>query len=178
MHKVFALLLHELRQAALPAAFFFVAFLIGAITKALVLESYGLTPTGVVVAVVGALIVAKAVLIADHLPLMHRFDRRPLILSVLWKAAIYWILCLAFRFVEELMPLWSKHGGLGAAIRHMDDEISWPLVVAVQLWLVVALLLYSALVELDRHFGRGSLRRAMLSPARAEAPRLQELQQH
>jgi hypothetical protein len=178
MHKALAFLLHELREAALPAAFFFVAFLVGAITKALVLESYGLTPTGVVVSVVGALIVAKAVLIADHLPLMHRFDGRPLIVSVLWKAAIYWLLCLAFRVLEELVPLWSKHGGLGAAIQHMDDEISWPLVAAVQLWLVVALLLYSALRELDRHFGRGSLRRAMLSPGRAEAPHRKELQQH
>ena len=43
MDKALAFLAHELREAALPAAFFFVAFLIGAITKALILESYGLT---------------------------------------------------------------------------------------------------------------------------------------
>jgi hypothetical protein len=69
---------------------------------------------------------------------------------------------MLFRFVEELIPVWSRYGSLAEAIRHLEDEVHWPLFLAVQLWLVVALVLYNALVELDRHFGRGSVRRALL----------------
>ena len=60
----FRFITDELREAAVPTAFFFLVFLFGAITKTLVLKSYGLRPTGLAVALVGALIVAKAVLIA------------------------------------------------------------------------------------------------------------------
>jgi hypothetical protein len=162
MRKLAAFLLQELREALVPAVFFFAAFSMGAITKALVLESYGLTPTGLAVAAVGALIVAKAVLIAEHLPITNAFTGRWPIFAIAWKSAIYWVFCLAFRFLEEMIPLWSRYGSLAQAIRRLEDEVSWPLFVAVQLWLVVALLLYTALVELDERFGRGSLWRALV----------------
>jgi len=172
MNKIVQFIVRELREALVPTAFFFAAFLLGAITKALILKSYGLTPTGLAVAAIGALIVAKAVLIAEHLPITRAFEGRALIFTVLWKTAIYWMFSLAFRFIEELIPVWSRNGSFSEAMRHLIDEVSWPLVLVVQLWLVVALVLYNSLVELDRHLGRGALRRAMLG--RAVAPASQE----
>jgi hypothetical protein len=156
-------LAHELREAAVPAAFFFVAFVLAILTRTLLLESYGLTATRLSVAVVGALIVAKAALIADKLPFVDRFGGRPLVFAILWRSAIYWVLCMAFRFVEELVPLWSRYGSPGTAVEHLVEEAAWPLFFATQLWLVLALILYNTLAELDRHFGAGSIRRALLS---------------
>jgi hypothetical protein len=112
--------------------------------------------------VVGALIVAKAVLVAEKLPFINRFASKPLAYSVFWKTMNYWVFCLIFRFIEELIPHWKQHGDLAIAIEQMIEEVSWPLFLAVQLWLVVALILYNSAVELDKHLGAGSMRRLFL----------------
>ena len=42
-------------------------------------------------ATVAALVVGKAVLVANHIPLLRRYDRAPLIQPILFKAAFYWV---------------------------------------------------------------------------------------
>ena len=39
---------------------------------------------------VAALILGKAVLVADMVPMINRFPNRPLIYNVAWKTLIYW----------------------------------------------------------------------------------------
>ncbi len=161
MKKTAQVVKHELQEAIVPTIFFFISFHIVAVTKALMLKGYGVTPTGVAVATVGALTVAKAALIADKLPFLNRLSGLPLVFTVLWKTAIYAVLVLVFRCIEELVPLLSKYGGLGA-IDHFVSEVSWPHFWALQIWLIVALILYNTVSELDRHFGEGSVRKALL----------------
>jgi hypothetical protein len=162
MKNIVRLIKHELREALAPTLFFFTAFHLVAATKTLILDAYNVTPTGLAVATVGALIVAKAVLIADNFPFINRFAGKPLVFSVLWKTAIYAVLCLAFRCIEELIPLISKHEGLGSALEHLVSEVSWPHFWALQIWLIVALIVYNAIAELDKHLGEGSMRKAFL----------------
>jgi hypothetical protein len=160
MKNIVRIIKHEFQEAIIPTTFFFVVFHLIAFTKTLILEAYEVTPTGVAVATVGALIVAKAVLVADKLPFINLFSGKPLILGMLWKTAIYGVLCFVFRCIEELIPLLSKHEGLSTATEHLISEVSWPYFWALQIWLMVALILYNAVTELDKHFGIGSLRRA------------------
>lgn len=162
MRKVFRLVGHELNEALSPTIFFLLLFHLAAFTKALMLESYGITVATASVATIGALIVAKAIVIADKLPWADRFVGKPLLAAVLWKTALYALLCLVFRLAEELIPLVVKHGSVGAALRHFLEEVSWPHFWVLQLWLLVALALYVAVIELDAHLGTGSIRRAFL----------------
>ncbi|MDH3437898.1 MAG: hypothetical protein OEN48_13030 [Betaproteobacteria bacterium] len=159
MKNMVRVMKHEFKEAIAPAIFFFIAFHLVAATKTLILEAYKMTPTGVAVATVVALTVAKAVLIADKLPFISRFSGKPLILSVLWKTAIYGVLCFVFRCIEELIPFLLKHEGLGTAVEHLISDVSWPHFWALQIWLMVALILYNAVTELDKHLGEGSMRR-------------------
>jgi hypothetical protein len=81
---------------------------------------------------------------------------------VFWRTITYALLCFVFRLIEELVPLAMKYDGVSAAIQHFLEDISWPHFWALQIWLIVALALYAAVVELDEHLGAGSVRRVFL----------------
>src|SRR5688572_29882844 len=70
---------HELRQLIPVTLFFLVSFQLLALTKALMLGAYGIRVTTFFGALVAALVVAKVVVIADHLPFVNRFPDKPLI---------------------------------------------------------------------------------------------------
>lgn len=161
MNKFISFIKKELQEAAVPFVYFFFAFHLGGTTKLLVLEAYHLTPTNIVLASVGALIVAKAILIADSLAVINLFSALPAIYTVLWKTLIYGFLCIAFRFIEELIPLLSKYHGFVPASEHIIDDISWPLFLVIQLWLMFSLFLYNIFSSLDKQLGPGSIKKAL-----------------
>ena len=144
----------ELRQLLPVTLFFFVAFQLLALTEALMLAQFGIRVATFLAATVGALVVAKVVLIADHLPLINRFPEKPLIYNVLWKVAIYFTAALAVRYLEHLIDFWRAAGSFAEANRRLIDEIVWPHFWAVQLWLLILLLIYCAFRELVRVLGR------------------------
>ena len=57
-------------------------------------------------ATVGALLIAKVVLIADKLPIINRFPEKPLIYNVVWKTVIYIGASLLLHYLEHLVPTW------------------------------------------------------------------------
>ncbi len=152
MSRIVAFIVHELREAFVPFLFFAVLFGLGRVTKALTLEEYHVTPGGTAVAIIGALIVAKAILVAEALPVTRRFAGRPLVYAILWKVAIYWLITAAFRYLEELLPLARKYG-LAQGHERLLEEVSWPHFWAVQIWVVFALVLYCTMAELVRAIG-------------------------
>ena len=153
---------HQFQEAIIPAIFFFIVFNLLILTKTLILKAYAVTPTSMAVAIVGAIIVAKVILIADKLPFIKVFSDKPLIFSVLWKTMIYGVMGFVFRCIEELIPLLSKHEGFGAAVEHFISGVSWPQFWALQIWLMLALVFFNSVSELDKYFGAGSMRKAFL----------------
>jgi hypothetical protein len=166
MKKVVDFIKHHIQELIVPAAYFFIVAQILVLTKTLILEAYSVTPTGIAVATAGAIILAKAVVMADKLPFINFFSGKPLILGVLWKTAMYGVLGFLLRTIEELIPLWAKHEGLVGATEHFFSEVSWPQFWVIQIWLMVALILYNSVSELDKHFGAGSMRKAFLGDIR------------
>lgn len=146
--------LHELRELVPVTLFFLVAFLLLALTQMLLLEEHGIRVVTFFAAAVGALVVAKVVVITDHLPWINRFPHRPLIYNVLWKTAIYFVASLVVRYAEHLIHFWRRMGSLAEANRQLFQEIVWPHFWCVQMWLLVLLLLYCSLRELIRAIGR------------------------
>jgi hypothetical protein len=145
---------HELHALIPVTAFFFVAFQLLAITQALILNQYGIRVSVFLAATVGALVVAKVVLIADHFPVINRFPEKPLIYNVAWKTAIYFVAALAVRYVEHLIHFWRQSGDLATANQRLINEIVWPHFWGVQLWLLVLLLVYCTFRELVRALSR------------------------
>jgi hypothetical protein len=160
----------EVLAALPPAIFFFIAFHIIVLFKALMLRQYGIPVSSIASATVGALLVAKVVLIADLLPIVNRFPDKPLIYNVVWKTVIYVAAALVVHYLEHLIPVWWRVGNFASANRQLWDEIVWPHFWAIQLWLVVLLFLYCALRELVRVLGADQVRQLYFGSPESRCP--------
>lgn len=162
---------HELRELIPVTLYFFVAFQLLVITQALMLEQYGISAWSFTTATVGALIVAKVVVIADHFSFVNRFPRKPLIYNIAWKTAIYFVGSILVRYLEHIIHFWRKSGSLKEANRLLLEEVVWTHVLAVQMWLLVLLFVFCLCRELIRALGRDHLTNLVFKADRgAEAP--------
>lgn len=158
----------EFREALPATIFFLVLFHMIGLTKAVVLDDYSFTALRSAGSVIAALIVAKAILVVEALPVAGLFSNRPL-LKILWKTLLYGVVALIFRFIEELIPLLSKYGGLVSAIKAMPAEICWGLFIVMALWILGGLFLYCLASELIRVIGPDNVRQALISGVEAQA---------
>jgi hypothetical protein len=161
----------EFREVLPPAIFFLIGFHTLSLTRSLLLREYGLHATAAAGATVGALLVAKVVLIADSLPVINRFPEKPLIYNVAWKTTIYVLAALVVHYLEHLVPVWWRMGNVATANDQLLGEIVWPHFWVIQLWLVVLLFMYCAMRELVRAIGPHEVKRMFFGPGRGMATR-------
>ena len=147
-----------------PMIFFFIALHIVAFIHALMLKKTGIAPSSSVSIAVAALILGKAVLIADILPLINRFPNRPLIYNVAWKTVMYWLMSVAIHYVERLIEFWRHAGSFDAANQKLLAEIVWPHFWAIQLILFVLIAMYCTVHELVRVIGKEKIMRIFFGP--------------
>lgn len=168
MKKIRAVVAEEVRKAVPATIFFLWLFHMIALTKAVIIGDYSFDALRATVATVGALIVAKAILVVENLPIARFFSSR-LVFNALWKTLLFGAVTLLFRFIEELIPLTRKHEGLATAIGHLYQEVSWPQFWVFQLWLFSALLLYCLASELARMVGAEKIK-GMIIGSKPKAP--------
>ena len=152
VNRIGAIVAKEIREALPATIFFLFLFHLISLTKAVSLDDYSITALRAAGATVGALIVAKAILVVEALP-MARLSSGRRMFHVLWKTLLYGVVALLFRFVEELVSLASKHGSLVSATKAMYREVSWPLFAVLALWILGGLFLYCLASELVRAVG-------------------------
>jgi len=163
MSRFWAFVVREIR-AILPAMIFFLClFHMIALTRAVIVSDFSVTALRATVATVGALIVAKSILIVEKLPIADLFPGR-LVLNALWKTLLFGVVTLLFRFIEELIPLISKHESLATATAQLSDEVSWPQFWVFQLWLFGALFLYCLALEFVRVAGAEKVKAMLWGP--------------
>jgi len=167
--RIFGAVAREIRHILPATLFFFVGFNLIAFTKQLILAEYLVKFSGFMVATVGALIVAKVVLVADMMPFLRRFDRAPLIQPILFKTTMYWLFVFAARLIEEFVRFLLIEGNApGAFFHHLVAEFSWPRFISVQLWIFVLFLIYVTVTELNTLFGDGELARILFTRRASE----------
>lgn len=148
-----ATLKRELLSLIPPTLFFLVALGLLVFTKHLMLEQYGIHFADFGAIIVGALIIGKVVLIADHLPFTNRFPNKPLIYRIVWKSFVYVVAAFIVRTGEELIPRIIEHGSLRQGTTHLVAEVIWPHFWVIYIWLSVLLFTYCSLRELVRVIG-------------------------
>src|SRR5438034_1483378 len=154
MTKLSTTLKKEFFELLPPTIFFFVALHIVAFVRVLMLKGTGISPLSTMSIAVAALILGKAVLIADLLPLINRFPNKPLIYNVAWKALIYLLAATLIHYLERLIDFWRQAGGLVAGNEKLLAEIVWPHFWAIQIILFVLIVMYCTMHELVREIGR------------------------
>ena len=148
-----------------PTIFFFVALHIVSLVRSLALRGTGLAPMTTVSVAVAALILGKAVLIADLLPIINRYPDKPLIYNVAWKTLIYLVVSGVIHYLERLVDFAREAGGLVAGNEKLLAEMVWPHFWAIQIVLFVLILLYCTMHELSRALGGDRLRQMFFGPA-------------
>ena len=157
MGKLLRKMGHEMKAMLPPAIFFFVSLHILAIIRVLMLKGTGITPGASASVTVAALILGKAVLIADKLPFINRYPSRPLIYNVAWKTVIYTLISFIFHYLERLVDFWRQTGSLAAGNGKLLAEIVWPHFLAIQILVVIMVFSYCTMRELVRIIGREKL---------------------
>ena len=164
MGKVSSKLKEELFALLPPTIFFFVALHIVAFVRVLMLKKTGLAPSSTISIAVAALILGKAVLIADMLPLINRFPNKPLIYNVAWKTVMYWLIAGVIHYLERLYDFWRQTGSFVAGNEKLLAEIVWPHFWAIQIILFVLIAMYCTVHELVRVIGKEKVLRIFFGP--------------
>jgi hypothetical protein len=152
-------LLHEIRHAVPPTIFFLVGFNLILLTTRLIVADYLVQLAGFAVATVSALVVGKAVLVADAMPFLRRFDNRPLAAPIVFKSVVYTLFVLVARLLEGFAHYVGGGGAVGGGrfIEHLIGTFSWHRFVAIQLWIFVLFLIYVTASEINQLLGDGEL---------------------
>src|SRR6266446_413290 len=133
MTKLSTTLKKEFFELLPPTIFFFVALHIVMFIRVLMLKGTGVAPSSSISIAVAALILGKAVLIADMLPMINRFPNKPLIYTVAWKTLIYLVVATLIHYLERLVDFWRQAGGPVAGNEKLLAEIVWPHFWAIQI---------------------------------------------
>ena len=164
MHKILEKAKEEFLALLPPTIFFFVALHIISVVRVLMTKGTNFQPLNTVSIAVAALILGKAVLIADLLPGINLYPDKPLIYNVVWKTAIYWLVATVIHYLERLIDFSREAGGILAGNEKLLAEVVWPHFWAIQIILLVLILDYCTARELARVIGRDKAVRLFFGP--------------
>jgi hypothetical protein len=152
-----AFLIKELKEVLPPTVFFAAGFNLIVLTVNLILADYLATFANFMVVTMTALVVGKAVLVADAMPFLRRFDMAPIIQPVLFKTFVYWAVVFLVRFLEKLVEYFFAGGTFGGIPEYVTTHFTWHRFAAIQIWIFVLFLVYTSVSELHARLGNGEL---------------------
>ncbi len=149
--------LHAFWHVLPPTLFFLVSFNLIVFTTNLLIYDYWFRLSGFLLATTTALIVGKAVLVANSIRLIDRFRGAPLIQPILYKTLFYTAVVLVVRLLERFVHLALDDRGFAAAFDVALHDFSWHRFAAIQIWLFTCFLVYVTATELAHLLGEGQL---------------------
>jgi hypothetical protein len=154
----------EVRAIALVTLYF--ACWIGALIllKELVLAEYHIAFHHLSMALVGALVLAKVVLVMEHVPLGSWLRARPAWVDVVLRTVLYTLGVVIVLVLEKGIEGWHKHGGFGAAVKAALGSTDIHHIDANTLGVSAALFGYNVMTVVRCHLGEGGLLKLFLVP--------------
>jgi hypothetical protein len=171
---------HEALEALPPTLFFFVGFNIIVLTTNLLVTEYQVAVSNFMLATMGALVVGKAVLLANNMAAIRRYDRAPLIRPILFKTAVYWILVFFARLLERLVHFVLLEGDHpGGFFTYLVSTFSWSRFLAISIWVFVLFLIYVTVSEFTHLFGGAEIWRLLFTrrPSELQLNRSQRIRE-
>jgi hypothetical protein len=148
---------HELEELGLAGLYFFLWIGLLVAIKKLVLAEYQIEFTGLSAALIGALVLAKVVLILEHVPLGPLTRNRPAWVEVVVRTVLYTAGVVVVLLLEKGFEGRHEYGGFIAALKSLfqgaDIDHVWGNAICIS----GALLGYNALSVIRRHLGDGGL---------------------
>jgi len=145
-----------------PTIFFFIALHLIALVRVLMLEGTGIKLSTSVSVTIAALVLGKAVVIADLLPIINRFPDKPLAYNIGWKTAVYVAVGLLVHYLERLFDFWRQASGIVAANEKLLAEMVWAHFWGTQIVIALVIFMYCAMREIVRVIGAEKVRHMVL----------------
>ena len=157
MHsRVVAWVWKEFKEMLPAVCFFLVAFHMIALTKAVVLSTHGVTAIKASMATIAAMMVAKAILIVDKLPVANLFDG-VVWHNVIWRTMLFYVVTLVFHLLESTVSFYLQPGPNTFNLGEVMEWISWQYFAVVQMWLISLLGLFTLVREIIQLVGHDQL---------------------
>jgi len=156
--------LREMRHIVPPTIYFFCAFNVIVLTTNLLARDYFFALSNFLTVTLLALLVGKAVLVANKVRAIDRFHNAPLIKPILYKTIFYGLVVTLLRVIEQLVHFAFDSDGFGVAFREAIDAFTWRRFVAIQIWLFVCFLIYVTVIEISRALGPDKLKQLVFGP--------------
>lgn len=115
-----------------------------------------------------AVVVGKVIFIANAMPFISAFPRKPLIYNILWKFLIYGIFILVFWNAEYVFHLYFDYRMWDVVWQHLLRMLSLPQYWATDLLALYFLLIYVIFHELVKAVGRNKVFTLMFKHRLAE----------
>jgi len=157
----------ELRAVALYTLFFGAWFAVFMGLKVLLLEEYEIHVQKMSAVLVGAVVLAKVVLLLEHVSLGDWVARRPAWVEVAVRTAMYALGVLLVLLLERAFEVRHEAGGVLRALAGILRDEGIPHVIANAIVATSALLVFNVLSVIRAQLGPGALLRMLGSrPAR------------
>lgn len=144
----------------LPAfIFFFIAFNILNWTEHYLFKRAGITPYSFLEIIAAAAVIAKVLLVIDHLPFINLFPKKPLIFNIVWKAFFYWIINFCVRFAIHLSPFIFNNKSIVFELTRFFTQMNWDLFITVQVWYLILFFIFVTFHKLSQKIGPAKMRK-------------------
>jgi hypothetical protein len=165
-----AKLKHELKAVAITTLYFGVWLGVLLAIKSLVLAEYQIAFHHWSLALVGALVLSKVVLVLEHVPLGSWVGTQPPWIEVALRTVLYSAGVAIVLTLEKSFEGRHEHGGFAAALAAGLREEDLHHVLANTICFSGALLGYNLLTVIRQHLGEGGLLRLFLKRRPKSAP--------
>jgi hypothetical protein len=157
-------LVAELKSVG-SAMLFFAAWIAMLVSiKQLVLAEYHIAFGGISVALIGALILSKVVVVLEHVPLGNWIRTQPAWIDVIARTVLYALGLFVVILLEKAFEGRHEFGGFGAALAGVFEHADMPHVWANTICLSGALLVYNLLSVIRKYSPDRTLLRILLLP--------------
>lgn len=159
---------NEIRSIALTTLYFVVWLGVLVALKKLILAEYHVEFQGLTKALIGAMILAKVVLVLEKVPLGAWMRNRPAWVHVILRTALYAAGTFVVIYLEKTFHARHEHGGFIPSMIHVIHDKNIHQIWANTIAVTFALLVFNALFVIRRHLGKGGLFRIFLAPLQPE----------
>ena len=158
--------LSEVKEIGLVTLYFLICFLVFLTLKKLYLEQYQVEITIFGSALIGALVVAKVVILLEKTSFATRFADASGAANLLWRTSCYTVTVFGVSLAEHLFDLYRERGAFAASLDELWAGRDLHHFLALNLVVGVSFLGYNSATIIDRQIGDGGLRRLFFSRPR------------
>ena len=127
--------------------------------KKLLLAQYGIRFSALALALIGTLLLAKVVLLLEHIPIGSWCRKQPKVVPVILRTIIYVLAVLVMLTIEKAFETRHEFGSFARALVKVYQHPEYPRVLFNTICLGLALLGFNILSVLREHFGKKGLHR-------------------